>query len=105
MALDVVAAERLAGAQRRLEVDRIAAGERTQGRPPQGLRNGVKRHGACSTDSAVRQTPLTATESPGWTRRHRRGRLDDETARRPRPLDSSAIRPTSRTIPVNMPQG
>src|SRR5947207_8196791 len=42
MALDVVAAERLAGAQRRLEVDAGARLEAAEGRPRQRLQDGVE---------------------------------------------------------------
>ena len=60
VALDVVAAERIAGAQRRLEVDAVAerlhAGER--------LRHDVEREPAVAASTTVRQTPSTETESP-----------------------------------------
>ena len=65
VALDVVAAERLAGPERRLEVDLGAGLERAERRARERLRDGVERERlAVDRWSTVRQPPSTETESP-----------------------------------------
>ena len=101
--LDVVPAERLAGAQSRLDVDLGAEGKRSQGRHPQCFRHCLEGDLGPSTDSAVRHTPLTATESPTWTRGAVSGA---STMRTPSvPPSTAATLPTSFTMPVNTTQG
>ena len=98
VALDDMAAERLAGPQRRLDVDAVARPEAAERRARERLRDGVEGELPSSTATTVRQTPSIATESP--TRRRRRSRRVDRGARRRRRLDRDDA-PSSRTMPVN----
>ena len=105
MALDDVAAHRVTGAERRLEVDAGAAVER---RRASSARASPARRGTTSrspsTDSAVRQTPLTETEPPTSTSGAVRGAsISSRTP--PAPPSRATTEPTSRTIPVNTPRG
>ena len=68
VALDDVAAHRVAGPERRLEVDARAVDELPERRAGQRLGHGMEASGASApTDSAVRQTPLIETEPPTST--------------------------------------
>ena len=103
VALDDVAAERLAGAQRRLEVDRRA--RRRARRAWSARASGSSRRRRSrrrATAVAVRQTPSTQTESPS---RELGGeaRGDARAARRRSPrVDPASTVPISSTIPVNI---
>ena len=73
------------GAQRRLEVDLRAAAELAERRSAERLGNGVEGQAAVVTASAVRQTPLIATEPPTSTSGAVPRRLDLE----PHPLGAA----------------
>ena len=102
VALDVVAAERLAGPQRRLEVDARPGREARRARCARASRARRRRRcGRPSIATAVRQTPLDRRPSRRSAIAARRlGRLDLEPERRRR-RPARRPRPTSRTIPVN----
>ena len=93
VALDLVAAERIAGTQRGLEVDaRRRTASRGRASPGRRRRRAARR---CSS-TTVRQTPSTATESPSSAG------SDASTTSLPSSNESTV--PTSRTSPVNMPE-
>ena len=104
VALDDVAAERLAGAQGRLDVHARARLEAGEGRAGDRLRNGVEGdRSRSSAATAVRQTPFTATESPSAVRAAASGAWI--LRRAPFAVASTASTvPNSRTIPVNTPE-
>ena len=81
MALHVVPAERLAGAQRGLDVHGVSRREAAERRARERLGDGVRSvTRPFSTASAVRQTPLIETESPVASSRRGRRRLDPQRA-------------------------
>jgi len=73
VALDQMALDRVAGADRQLDVEPRARPELAQGRAVRGLARHVDRQRPSRTVRAERHTPASATEPPTVSRSHARG--------------------------------
>ena len=103
--LDVVAAERLAGPERRLDVDAGAGREAAERRARERLGHGVE--GDAPVGDRDRGQ-AAAADRDGVADRvagSRLGRLDLEPQRRAVAAETRRPVPTSRTIPVNIGSG
>ena len=78
MPLDVVAAERLAGTKRRLDVDRGSGLEPSERRPGEGLRDGVEGDRSVLDRDRGQTAAVERDGVADGSRRSRRGSLDDE---------------------------